>query len=284
MKVVFCIYLLFFYSLAHALVAGPDSTVIEGEHVINYGLQNESGLAKPLETANSWIDSKIVTHKLSYSQGLGDKEGYGFEHILGVAVSLEDSGVEEKNGTIFYEKAQTKTVALQYSLKPVAETDYSLTAYTSVLLVFDGKKEKFVQGRNDQVQLGLRSSTRLGEKGIFESWLHYGSGFSGSQNSYIASSFSFGYRFGQAGKIEPSFRFGPYFEFDLDTRRDLKYENAFGSGHPSESIRQIKIADAVYFDLAVHRKYLLSLVSVRKRAGEDLRSTEAYSLQLSVKY
>ncbi len=284
MKFTASILIVFCTKVALALVSGPDSTVIKGEQVLSLGFNNESGLAKPLETSNSWISSKIETKKLTYALGLGDFEGYGAEHILGVTVGLENSAAEEKNGSVFYEKMESKSIGLQYSAKPISETDFSLTVYSSVLLFFEGKKEKFVQGRNDQVQLGLRSSSRMAERGIFESWLHYGSGFSGKQNSYLANSFSFGYRFGQPGQIEPSFRFGPYIEFDLESRRDANYEAAFGTGHPSESIRQIKIADALYFDIAFYRKYLLSVVSLRKRAGEDLRSTEAFSIQLAAKF
>lgn len=272
------------YANANALVAGPDSTVVKGEQVISIGFQNESGLAKPLETSDSWMSSKIETQKISYSYGLGDFEGFGTEHILGITLGSEKSGTEEKNGIVYDTKNESNLFSFQYSLKPVSESDYSLTVYSSILLSFSGSKEKFVQTRNDQLQLGLRTSSRIQERGVIDSWLHYGSGFSGKQNSYLATSISLGYRFGQPGKVEPSIRLGPYFEFDLDSRRDVKYENAFGTGHPSESIRQIKLADAIYLDLAINREYLLSLVSLRKRAGEDLRSTEATSLQFSAKF
>jgi len=277
-------FILLLHANAKALVVGPDSKVIKSEQVISLGFQNESGLAKPLETSDSWISSKIETQKINYSYGLGDFEGFGSEHILGFTLSSEKSGAEEKNGIVYDSKNESNLFSIQYSLKPVSETDYSLTVYTSVLLGFSGNKEKFIQSRNDQLQLGLRTSSRIEERGMFDSWLHYGSGFSGKQNSYLATSISLGYRFGQPGKIEPSFRLGPYFEFDLDSRRDTKYENAFGTGHPSEPIRQIKLADAIYLDLAINRKYLLSVVALRKRAGEDLRSTEATSLQFSAKF
>ena len=275
---------LLIHSTAFALVSGPDSTVIQGEQVIAVGVQSESGLAKPFETQDSWIKSKIETQRLSYSFGLGDFEGYGSEHIVGFTYSNESAGKEEKNGVVFYDKDQSNSLSLNYSLKAVSELDYSLTLYSSALLMFDGNKEKFVQGRNDQFQLGLRSNSRIGERGIFESWFHYGSGFSGKQNSYLASSLTLGYRFGQPGKIEPAFRVGPYFEYDIDSRRDLKYENAFGTNHPSEPIRQVKLAEALFFDLAVHRKYLLSVVSLKKRSGEDLRSTQAFGVQFAAKF
>lgn len=268
----------------NALVSGPESSIVAGEQVLSLGYTLESGLAKPIENPDSWLSSRIESKRLSYLRGLGDLGGIGSEHTIGLSIQLENSDKEQKNSVTFYDSDSPTSANLNYSFKIVAETSHSVGVYTSLNLAFDGNKEKFAQARNDQLQLGVRSNSIIRSNGIFESWLHYGSGFSGKQNSYLASSFSAGYRFGRPGHIEPSIRLGPYFEYDLDSRKDTKYESNFGTGGRTDSIRQVKLAEAIYFDLSINRKYLVSVTSLKKRSGDDLRSTEAYAIQLSAKF
>ncbi|MCO5142549.1 MAG: hypothetical protein M9962_05610 [Oligoflexia bacterium] len=265
-----------------ALVSSP-SGIAEGEMNIELKAIAERGKVEPNENVASHHAAKINIYQLSVSRGLSGI-GFGLDHFLRLDAKFFQSGREEVNRQIFYSKDNGKSLTVTYGFNFVHTTAHSAGIYASLTPYAKFNKDKFSLPRIDLWALGFRSGLELNKLWFIEDSVHYGSGFSGRQNSYLAFTHLFALRLEPLVSLPMILKIGPYAELDLKDRYDEKYDTAFSAVGRRDRIRAMKVGFLGTVDITFSDTLYSSLSYVQKLGGYDAPATNATALTIGANF
>ena len=267
---------------AMAFVSGPSS-VDAGEHYISIGTQAERGKVEPNENKASFQSAQIDIYKLKYARGLGSFPGLSKSNVYFEYGSFS-SAQEQVGSILFYEKDQGSYITLGLSGDIVHESDRQLGLYVQISPGRTYNKNKFSNPRLDLFALGLTSAFNVTDNLFQRNLIHYGSGDSPSQNSYLAVDTGFGYRLNHLAGRQFTVMGSLFFEADSNERTDASYDAAFSPTGTQDRIRAFKYGTLLGMDVAITNKVNLNINYLQKLGGYDARSTQVYTANIGYKF
>jgi hypothetical protein len=267
---------------AMAFVSGPSS-VDAGEQYINIGTQAERGKVEPNENKASYQNAQIDIYKLKYVRGLESLPGLNTSNIYFEYGSFS-SAQEQVGSTLFYEKDQGSYLTLGLSGDIVHEADKQLGFYAQLSPGRTYNKNKFSNPRLDLFALGLTTSFNVTDNLFQRNLIHYGSGDTPSQNSYLAVDTGFGYRLNHLSGRKVTVTGSLFIETDTTERTDPSYDAAFSPSGTQDRIRSFKYGTLLGVDVALTSKVNLNLNYLQKLAGYDARSTQIFTANIGYKF
>lgn len=281
MKTIF-IFCLFIATSAHAFVSGPSS-VNAGENYISAGLQSERGKVEPNENRASFQDAQIDIYKLRYTRG--------FEGLLNLSRSslfVEygsfQSAKEQVGNTLFYNKDSGSYLTLGLAGDFMHDLDKQFGFYVQFSPVRSYNEKKFSNPRLDQFAVGLTSAFHISENFFQKNLIHYGSGDTPSQNSYLAIDTGFGYKLNHLVGRQLTVTASLFLEADTSERKDTGYDAAFSPAGTQDRIRAFKYGTVIGADVALTEYLNLAVSSLQKLGGYDARSTQIMNASLGYKF
>lgn len=265
-----------------AFVSGPSS-VSDGENYITLGVQNERGKIEPNENKASFQDAQIDLYKIKYVQGLKGLLGLSRSNIY-FEFGNFNSSKEQVGTTLFYEKDQGSyfTIGLSGDFLHDIERQFGFYFHLSPSRSYN--QNKFSNPRIDIFALGITSAFNITNNLFQRNLLHFGSGDSSSQNSYIALDSGFGYRINELIGRQFTILGSLFLEADTSERKDSTYDLAFSALGREDRIRSFKYGTLLGMDLALTPKINITLHSLQKLGGYDARSTQIYTLNVGFKF
>ena len=265
-----------------AFVSGPSS-VNAGENYVSIGNQAERGKVEPNENRSSFQDAQININRLKYVRG--------FEGILGLSrsnVFFEygsfSSGKEQVGSTLFYEKDQGSYLTLGLSSDIVHDQDKQFGFYIQTTPKKSYNRNKFSNPRLDLFALGMTSAFNITENFFQKNLIHYGSGDSSAQNSYLAIDTGFGYRLNHLIGRQFTISSSLLLEADMTERKDASYDVAFSPTGAQDRIRAFKYGTIIGVDFAISNQLNFNFNFLQKLGGYDARSTQIYSANIGLKF
>jgi hypothetical protein len=272
-----------FFSLnAYALVSGP-STPQADEQIIIYSNQAERGKVEPNENRNSFQSADIQIQRLNYSHGIKDFLGLDRSHIF-VELGQFKSAKEQVGATLFYDEDSGDYVNIGFSADLSHHLDRNLGFYFNYSLARNYNKEKFSNPRLDQFAFGFTTAAEVTENIFHKTLLHFGSGDSKAQNSYLAADIGFGYKLNLLLGRLSSFSTSVFLEADTAERFDAKYDVGFSPVGTQDRIRAFKYGTVIAFETELTKALFVGATHLQKLGGYDARSTQITSFQVGYKF
>lgn len=257
------------------LVSQP-TPIFEGETGIDFRFTREGGVMKPSEDKASFQDANILISQISFRRA---PKGVGLKDFFwSLDYRAFQTPEEKKNGVRFHDSYLGHQVTLGGGFNIARTPDYTFGIFLKASPLLDIDEKKFGNPRADLYQFGWNGGFSFGRGYFFEANMTYGSGIPDEQNQYLGLTQVVGVR----GE-KTVFKLGPYAETDLSQRVDAAYSATY-SPNKSENIRLYKmgiIAEAGYI---IDDNSSLTLTYLQKLFGQFLPSTNALSLQYSMKF
>lgn len=269
-------------SNSHAFVSGPSS-VNGGENHLSIGTQAERGKVEPNENRTSFQDAQIDIYKLKYVRGFDGFLGLSRSNVYFEYGNFR-SAQEQVNSTLFYEKDEGSYLTLGFSSDIVHDLDKQFGFYIQTTPSRSYNKNKFSNPRLDLFALGLTSAFNITENFFQKNLIHYGSGDSSAQNSYLAIDTGFGYRLNHLVGRQFTVSGSLFLEADMSQRRDASYDAAFSPAGTQDRIRAFKYGTLIGADIALTSTINLSMNYLQKLGGYDARSTKIYTANIGYKF
>ena len=270
-------YLFFFCLLvpatSFALVTSPVPLAIN-DTLVEIKTIQEGGLIEPNENKDSFQPANIDIYQLSVTRGVENLFSFGEDHFFKIDYRYFISGKEE-----FYDEDKGQSLTATYGLNFVHTPTYSAGLYFGVSPLTQFNKDKFSVPRVDLFHFGLTSSSEINSNWFLANSLHYGSGISGKQNSYVSLTNFLGYK-----TQNLTVKFGPYLEFDLKERTDANYDEAYSAPGRSDRIKAAKFGLLGFVDYAISANSFINVGYVQKQSGYDAAATSALVLGFGTKF
>ncbi len=267
---------------AIAFVSGPGSVNV-GDNYINAGIQVERGKIEPNENKLSYQDAQIDIYKLRYVRGLDSLFGMNTSNLYFEYGSF--SSVKEEVGSdLFYEKDQGNYLMLGLSDDLVREPEKQFGFYLQIMPNRSYNKNKFSNPRLDLFALGLTSAFNITDNFFYKSLIHYGSGDSTSQNSYLAIDSGYGYKLNHLFERQFTISGSLFLEADMSERKDQSYDTAFSPAGNQDRIRAFKYGTLLGADVTIADQVNLNINYLQKLGGYDARSTQIYTATVGYKF
>lgn len=281
MKILF--FSILFTSLGGFAFVSGQSSVNEGENYLSAGVQSERGKVEPNENKASFQDAQIDIYKLKYVRGLEGQFGLSRSNFY-IEYGRFSSAQEQVGATLFYKKDQGSYLTLGLSGDFLHDLERQFGFYIQISPNREYNKNKFSNPRLDLFALGITSAFNVTNHFFQRNLIHFGSGDSTNQNSYLAIDTGFGYRMNHLLGRQFSFFGSLFLEADTSERKDQAYNLAFSAPGEQDRIRSFKYGTVTGIDTALTDEVNLSLNSLQKLGGYDARSTQIYTLNLGFKF
>jgi hypothetical protein len=232
---------------------------------------------KPSQNEASFQSANILISQLTFRTS---PKGTGLKDFFWSAdYRAFRSPEEKKDGVTFYNSSLGHQVTLGVGFNITRTPDYTIGVFAKASPILDFNEAKFGNPRADLFQLGWNGGFIFGKGYFFESSMIYGSGEPDEQNQYIALNQAVGVR------LEKSlFKIGPYVERDIEERVDVRYSSIYGPQNSSEKIRAYKMGILAEAGFILDEKSSLTLTYLQKIFGKYIPSTNALSIQYSIKF
>jgi hypothetical protein len=268
--------------ISNALVTSPSGSQT-GAWTAEWKSTLERGKVEPNENRSSFQSAQIDVHQLGISKGL-DISSYGSDHFARIDLKYFKSSEESVAGQTFYQADTGNALSLSYGFNFVHEPSFAAGVYFSATPLIYFNKDKFSVPRIDLWNLGFKTSVKISDRFFTENNVHYGSGISGKQNSYLAFTNLFGFRLSPESSQAPILKWGPYAELDTSERTDPQYDQAFSPPGNSDRIRSMKIGVVSSIGASISENTYGTLTYVQKLGGYDAPATNAVSLSLGYSF
>lgn len=280
-KIVVLIFM--FYSLSgFALVASPEGNVGESEGTLwswDWVSLVERGKIEPNENRASFQAAQIDVHQIGLSRHFGDS--WGASSFARLELKTFTSGEEAVDGRVFYPADSGYAATVGFGANFLEEERARAGFYVTLTPFKSLNEEKFSIPRIDLWSLSFNLSVQWGQRYSMSESLHYGSGLSGQQNSYVSFKHLFGVRFDSLEWARLRFEAGPYVEMDTSERFDEKYDAVFSPSGNRDRIRSAKFGTIIGVDAHFSNDYRMGVMFVQKLGGYDAPATNGLLLSLA---
>jgi len=284
---------------AHALIPTAVGGA-PGETDIAARVSLERGLVEPNENQNSWQRARWNMYTVDGGHNFG-KVGpledffvrLGYTYIYSPAEVSERSPVLPAqclgralpgNACEFYPSDTASLITPAVGFNFIHEATFAVGVFVQGNIPLGLDAQKFVQPRVDHIGGGTNVGVRIRPWFSYESRLYFGSGLIESpkrQNATVAIVNVFGF---EASKwLLPwkiGIKVGPYFDGDLTSRTDDRYDAAYTAGYAAgvrDRIQMMRFGAAFFPYIQVTDHAVIELSYVQKLFGYDTPATQFFT-------